>query len=101
MTQLHAVALAEWGDKNIAFVRYNPHSYRLNGVRQVKTQAEREKILVDTLKNWKFNKSFELQYLFYSAYSLKTDNGTFLRNTVWDHKDYNATFQSCCREPIV
>ena len=66
MTRIVETLMLEGNSLPILFVRYNPHAFSIDGVRQKKVlKVDREKRLVEYLQNVTFDKDFGIKYMFY------------------------------------
>jgi len=75
----------------IAFLRYNPDAYRINGRFSKVSTDQRHKTLIHFIRNWKPEQDFEIHYFFYEMYELDEQTR---RCTIWDHKDFSASLQT-------
>ena len=53
----------------ICFIRYNPHSFKLDNETWRATQKQRHATLIDTIYITTFTSHFSVKYLFYTSYS--------------------------------
>ena len=53
----------------IRFIRYNPHSFKLDNETQRITQKQRHATLIDTIYTTTFTNIFGVKYLFYTSYN--------------------------------
>jgi hypothetical protein len=83
-------------DLPISIIRYNPHGFKVNGVRASVPKVERESKLIETIQSWQPNGD-ELQYMFYSATSV---DGKMIADITF-HKEYHSLVLQQCREAIV
>ena len=51
----------------IRFIRYNPHCYSVDNIKQKIHQSQRHDALIETINSVKFMSSFSVQYLFYDT----------------------------------
>ena len=51
----------------IAFLRYNPHAYKIDGTTRRCTKTMREARLLQVLRDWTFGKSFDVAYMYYDS----------------------------------
>lgn len=65
MTDIHRSIVLEGNTIPIAFVRYNPNTYRIGGAIQLTPKRDREAHLEKVLSQWTFTKPFEIVYLYY------------------------------------
>ena len=53
----------------IHFIRYNPHSFKLDNGKYCVTQKQRHSTLIDTICTTTFTRPFSVKYLFYTSYN--------------------------------
>ena len=99
MGQMHQAFLMEGNTLPVAFVRYNPHAFKVDGETQRTTKEDREAQLLEVLKGWQPGPpgSLQILYMFYNC--RQTEQG--LRLDIWDDPEYDTTMQQCCLPPIV
>jgi hypothetical protein len=83
-------------DLPISIIRYNPHGFKVNGVRASVPKADRESTLIQTIQRWQPNGD-EIQYMFYSATEV---DGKMIADITF-HKEYHALVLRQCREAII
>ncbi|KAL3131768.1 hypothetical protein ABBQ38_007487 [Trebouxia sp. C0009 RCD-2024] len=95
MTKVHA----EGNTLPLLFIRYNPHSFRVDGELCTVRTRDRLARLVEFVQDWEcsVDKALEVQYMFYSCEHLEGD----LSLNIWSDIAYNSEVRACCREPIV
>ena len=99
MTKMHAAFAIEGNTLPVAFIRYNPHAFRVDGVVQSVPTQMRLLTLVSVIKSWVFtDASLEIQYMYYSG---NNDQEGEVRLSIWDSEEYNQNVQDCCLTPIV
>jgi hypothetical protein len=96
MTEVISALRISGETRSIAFIRYNPHRYRVNDIKQITTQDYREKVLVSTLQTWKATHDFDLLYMYYNVYTV--DNTS--RCSIWDHIEFSEQLITHCLQPI-
>jgi hypothetical protein len=94
MMNVLASSRAEGITLPIAFLRYNPNSFKRDKMRLTISQEERDKVLINFIQNWRPKQDFEIHYYCYDQYTLKDENTT-KRVSVWDHKDFDPKLQEC------
>lgn len=97
MTEIVAALKSQGETRPIGFIRYNPHTFKVDGVRCNPVEDERENNLISVLQGWTSVQDLEIQYMYYDAYTV--DNK--LRCCIWDHEDYNKILLEHCRAPIL
>ena len=70
----------------IQFVRYNPHSYKINNKTIRTSTKERHSELLKTIYTTLFNTQFNVKYLFYDK-----DNNN--KPSIFNDPEYNETFK--------
>ncbi len=78
----------------ILFIRYNPNSYSVDGKQCRVIQENRQKTLIEYIRNYKSDpdKLLQIQYMFYDV------NNDKLK--LHDNEEYNEEFKKCCLDPI-
>ena len=69
----------------IRFLRYNPHCYSINNIKQKINQVQRHDKLIECIKTVEFNTSFSVMYLFYDM-----ENG---KPCIFDDYEYTESFK--------
>jgi hypothetical protein len=81
----------------IAFFRYNPHSFKIDGVKQDLNQSTRNTCILKFIEDWNNAENtiqnFSIHYCCYDSYSLP--DGGKKRCFVWDHVDFSDQLQDC------
>ena len=65
MTKIVESLKIDGNDLPIRFIRYNPHTYTVNGKKQKTYQKTKHYILIQNIKTCIFNTDFSVKYLFY------------------------------------
>jgi hypothetical protein len=91
------------GEKRpILIIRYNPHSFKLDGVIQNVDSAARQQHLVNAIENHDPKFDFELLYMFYSTRTFLDSTGSSSqRCEVWDHIEFDQKLINHCLSPVV
>ena len=99
MADLHQAFLMEGNTLPVAFLRYNPHAFKVDGVTKRTTKKEREARLLDVIRNWQHTPpgSLSIQYMYYNS---ETVDGK-LQPVIWEDPEYDSTMKSCCMAVIV
>ena len=69
----------------IRFIRYNPHCFSINKIKQKINQTQRHEKLIQTIRTVEFNVPFSVMYLFYDM-----RNG---KPCIFDDYEYTETFK--------
>ena len=69
----------------IRFIRYNPHCYSINNIKQKTNQVQRHNALIETINTVEFNTPFSVMYLFYDMENDKP--------TIFDDHEYTELFK--------
>ena len=69
----------------IHFIRYNPHNYMINGIKQNISQSMRHHKLLEILNTTHFDVPFKVQYLFYDMMNGKP--------SIMNDPDYAESFK--------
>lgn len=72
----------------ILWLRYNPNVYRVNGIKQLIRQYEREEILVDFMRNWSPGSDMEIKYFFYNLVDGELE--------IHRNQEYDDYFKTLC-----
>jgi hypothetical protein len=82
----------------ILFIRYNPHSFKVDGKNRRVLKRDREKQLVKFIQEYKSNESrpIDIAYMYYDS---DTVDGS-VYPTLLDHEDYNEKMKECVRHVI-
>ena len=74
---VHRSLVLEGNTLPVAFIRYNPNAFKVDGKTKRTSKYVREKALVDAMRNWEFKRDFEILYMYYdedsSAPSILSD----------------------------
>lgn len=78
----------------VLFIRYNPNTYFVDDIKCRVKQEDRQKTLIEYIKNYKSDpdKLLQVQYMFYDI----KDEKLVIHNS----DEYNELFKNCCLEPI-
>ena len=71
MTKVIESLRTEGNELPIRFIRYNPHSFSVNNVKQRIHQNDRHSQLIEHIKTCTFDTDFSVKYLFYDEYDDK------------------------------
>ena len=71
MTKVIESLRTEGNELPIRFIRYNPHSFSVNNVKQRINQNDRHSRLIEYIKTCTFDTDFSVKYLFYDEYDDK------------------------------
>ena len=71
MTKVIESLRTEGNELPIRFIRYNPHSFSVNNVKQRIHQNDRHSQLIEYIKTCTFDTDFSVKYLFYDEYDDK------------------------------
>jgi hypothetical protein len=93
MNVVASLRLAGETDK-IVFVRYNPHSFKVNGIKSDISIEKRHDILLDFIETWEPQQDFEIHFQCYDEYTLDDEMKT-RRCKIWDHIDFDPKLQEC------
>jgi uncharacterized Zn-finger protein len=67
MTDTYSSLIAAQPDlQYVIFIRYNPHPFSVNGVKQNPTTTEKHTLLLDKIRNFQPTKPFEVMYINYT-----------------------------------
>lgn len=91
MLEIVAALRTDGEVRPIAFLRYNPDTYKINGKFSKISVEQRHKTLIHFIRNWKPRQDFEIHYFFYEMYELDEQTR---RCTIWDHKDFSPNLQT-------
>ena len=69
----------------IRFIRYNPHCFSINKIKQKINQTQRHEKLIQTIRTVEFNVPFSVMYLFYDMINDKP--------CIFDDYEYTETFK--------
>ena len=69
----------------ITFIRYNPHCFSINKIKQKINQTQRHEKLIQTIRTVEFNVPFSVMYLFYDMINDKP--------CIFDDYEYTETFK--------
>jgi hypothetical protein len=75
---------------NVVFIRYNPHAYRVNGVRIHIPKIERQKQLLTVLRTFQPTDGLHVIYMYYSA-------SVVGKPLIWDMTEFNKALLVYCR----
>jgi hypothetical protein len=78
--------------QQIAFLRYNPNSFKIDGIKSDISIEERHEILLDFIETWEPQQDFEIHFQCYDEYTIDNE---FRRACIWEHKDFDPKLQEC------
>jgi uncharacterized Zn-finger protein len=87
MSDVARTLILEGNTFPVVFLRYNPHAYRVNGVKRRKNVKRREKELASCIENMQFTQPFAVKYMYYDM----ANNG---EPCVLAHADYDKSFKA-------
>lgn len=93
MSDVHRSLIMEGNTIPIAFVRYNPHAFKVDAETKRTPLKVREERLVKFLNEMTFDKDFQVSYLYYDT----TEDVP----TIFHDASYDATFKQLVRHVIV
>lgn len=73
MTDATASMIVSGHSNNIVWIRYNPHSFSVNGERKQKLKKDREIKLLHFIESYEATKRMEVIYMFYSSVTSQDD----------------------------
>lgn len=99
MGKMHQAFMLDGNTLPVAFLRYNPDAFKVDGVTKRTTKKEREARLLDVIRNWQHGPpgSLSVQYMFYDAETVNEK----LQPLIWGDPEYDETMKLCCRSTIV
>lgn len=99
MMNLYEACMLDGNTQPLGFLRYNPDSYKVDGVSVKKQQKERERILLETIASWAPGQQSTMSIM-YMFYDVTTVDGVSVP-VIWADPAFDDNLKACCRPSVV